>query len=482
MIKKYKFDFSPKTAPFAHQTEAVEFIRGNKAVPLFDEQGLGKTKVVIDALCQDMEDGLIDGALVICRKYLLPNWEDEIQTHSHLKSITFTGTKQQKGNKFMVFSHFYLINYESLMSELERIKMFLKVKKLAIVLDESQKIKNPDSKTTKCVFAIKSLAAKRIIVTGTPVANKPEDLWAQFYFLDDGQLLGGDFNQFKEKYGIELKGEEPLGPRVAKLGDLKEVINRVSIRRLKDQVLELPEKRFQDVEIILKGKQKELYEKLKDELYVEIKNLEGPRIIDESSNILKKLLRLTQLASNPALLDDDYNETPSKFTKLDELVKDLINKGEKLIVWTSFTGNVRLLRRRYKDYGALMIFGEIPMEKRKIVVRRFKEDEESKILIANAAAAREGLTLTSANNAIYLDRNFNLVDYLQSQDRIHRISQTKPCNIVKIIAKDTVDQYIDEILYKKQKVAQFLQGDIEEIQEEKEYLTKEEIIRILGGR
>lgn len=480
MMKKYRFDFSPKTTPFLYQTEAVEFIRGKKIVPLFDEQGLGKTKIVIDALCQDIEDGLIDGALVVCKKYLLANWEDEIQTHSHLKSITLTGTKQQKGDKFMVFSHFYLINYESLMSELQRIKMFLKIKKLAIVLDESQKIKNPDSKTAKWVFDIKSLAAKRIIITGTPIANKPEDIWAQFYFLDDGQLLGNDFSEFKKRYGIELRGKESLRSKVARLDDLKEVINRVSIRRLKDEVLELPEKRYKDVLVSLQGKQKELYEKLRDQLYVEIKNLEGQQVIDESSNILKKLLRLTQLASNPALLDNSYDEIPSKLTKLDNLVVGIIKKGEKLIIWTGFTGNVRLLKRRYKSYGALMLFGEIPIESRKVVMRRFRDDTASKVLIANPAAAREGLTLTSANNAIYLDRNFNLADYLQSQDRIHRISQTKPCNIIKIIAKDTIDQYIDEILYKKQKVAQYLQGDIQEIKEEKEYLTKEEILKILG--
>jgi SNF2 family DNA or RNA helicase len=101
------------------------------------------------------------------------------------------------------------------------------------------------------------------------------------------------------------------------------------------------------------------------------------------------------------------------------------------------------------------------------------------ILIANPSAAREGLTLTSANNAIYLDRNFNLVDYLQSQDRIHRISQTKECRIYKLIAKNTIDEYIDEIIYKKHKLAEYVQGDIDNI-ENNEYLTKDEVLNMLG--
>jgi len=479
-MMKYKFNFTPKTRPYPHQVEAIEFIKGKKYVPLFDEQGLGKTKIVIDALCEDIKNKIIDGALIICKKYLIPNWEEEIRMHTHLKSVTLRGSKNEKGSKFMVFSHFYLINYESLLHELDRIKMFLKIKRLAIVLDESQKIKNPESKTAKAIFQIKSLAAKRIIITGTPIANKPEDIWAQFYFLDDGKLLGNDFSEFKKKYCIDLKGNESLKIKAEKLKDLRDLINRVSIRRLKNEVLELPEKRYRDVIVKLNGKQRTLYEKLRDELFIEIKDMNGEQIIDEAENILKKLLRLTQIASNPRLIDSNYNEVPAKFVKLDTLVKEALNKNEKVIIWTSFIDNIRILRRRYKKHNPLMLFGEISMDRRKIIIKKFREDRNCKILIANPSAAREGLTLTSANNAIYLDRNFNLIDYLQSQDRIHRITQTKTCNIIKIIAKDTVDEYIDEILFKKQKIAQYLQGDIKTITEEKEYLTKEELLKILG--
>ena len=127
-----------------------------------------------------------------------------------------------------------------------------------------------------------------------------------------------------------------------------------------------------------------------------------------------------------------------------------------------------------------MLYGDIPIEKSYEIVKQFRTNDGFMILIANPAAAREGLTLTSANNAIYLDRNFNLVDYLQSQDRIHRISQTKVCKIYKLIAKDTIDEYIDEIIYKKHRLAEYVQGDIDNIEIEK-YLTKEEILNILGG-
>jgi SNF2 family DNA or RNA helicase len=478
---RYRFDYSLKTRPFAHQTEAVAFMKGKRQVALFDEQGLGKTKVVIDVILEDIRSEMIDGALIVCRKYLLANWEEEIRKHSYLKYVTLTGTKGTKGARFMVFSYFYLVNYESLITEIDRITMLLTIRRLAIVLDESQKIKNPDSRTAQSVFKLRPMAAKRIIISGTPIANKPEDIWAQFYFLDDGELLGKSFNTFRKHYGIEVRGET-LGVMSRNLSRLREDINSVSIRRLKNQVLELPEKRYEDVVVTLQGQQKNMYDKMRDDLYLEVRKLDGEQVIDEAQNILKKLLRLTQIASNPALLHAEYSEVPAKFFALDRLVERIVGRGEKVIIWTAFVENVRTLRKRYSRFFPLMLFGEIPMVKRNIIVQKFMNDAALRVLVANPAAAREGLTLTSANNAIYLDRNFSLVDYLQSQDRIHRISQVRVCNIMKIIAKNTIDEYIDEVVFKKQRVAQFVQGDLQELRDDRQYMTKEEIMELLGRR
>jgi len=479
-MNKYHFDYSPRTKPFAHQVEAINFMVNKDIVPLFDEQGLGKSKIVIDALCEDMKSKKIEGALIICKKHLITMWEDEIRTHSHLKYIILRGTKKEKGSKFMVFANFYIINYELVIQEIERLKMFLKIKKMAMVLDESHRIKNPYTESAKRIFELAPFSVKRVIITGTPIADRPEDIWAQFYFLDQGRLFGNNYDEFKKRYGIDFRGKQPLSERIEKHNELKNIINDVSLRRLKSQVLELPEKRYEDVWVEIGGRQKEIYEKLKNELIIEIKNMDGQQVIDESSNILKKLLRLTQIASNPNLIDKNYKEDPAKFKKLDEIVQGIIYKNEKVIIWTSFVENIRKLRRRYSKYGALMLFGELPIEQRKTIVEKFKNDDDLKVLIANPSVAKEGLTLTSANNAVYLDRNFILADYLQSQDRIHRITQNRPCNIIKILAKDTIDEYIDEILYKKHIIAQFIQGDISIIKDEKEYLDREDLLRIMG--
>ena len=128
-----------------------------------------------------------------------------------------------------------------------------------------------------------------------------------------------------------------------------------------------------------------------------------------------------------------------------------------------------------------MIFGDIAIDDRDKAIIKFMSSSENKVLIANPSAAKEGLTLTAANNAIYLDRNFKMDDYLQSQDRIHRISQKKRCNIIKLIARDTIDEYTDEILEKKELIFKFTIGDTTNLEINKPCLSKDDLMRILGG-
>lgn len=128
-----------------------------------------------------------------------------------------------------------------------------------------------------------------------------------------------------------------------------------------------------------------------------------------------------------------------------------------------------------------MIFGEIPLDERASIVARFQSSPDLNVLVANPAAAREGLTLTAANHAIYIDRTFNLLDYLQSQDRIHRISQQRPAYIHNLVGIHTIDIYIEDVVYRKQVVAEYVYGDSHELAIPPRELTKEEILRLLGG-
>jgi len=479
MNRVFHFDFSPRTDSFPHQPDAISYVENSTNSALFDEQGLGKTKVVIAALCNNMRNGIIDGVLIVCRKHLVKTWSDEIVRHSHLSSISLLGSRDSRGLEFMGFAHFYIVNYEAVISEHSRLAMFLGIRKMAVVLDEAHRIKNPRAASTKALLSLRELAAKRVIVTGTPLANKPEDLWAQFCFLDGGELLGRDFAKFRAYYSVDTRGELRPESR-SRLAELRDAVVSHSMRRLKDDVLELPSKRIETHRVTLAGKQAALYYSMRDELFVAVTNMSGEQVIEHADMLLKRLLRLVQLASNPRLLDRSYDEVPAKFRDLDSIVSEVISRGEKLIIWTSFVANARELAARYSRHGVALLIGAVPVERRARLAAEFQNDTHCRIVVANPAAAREGLTLTAGNHAIYLDRSFNLVDYLQSQDRIHRISQTRDCTIVKLIGENTIDEYVDEILVRKSSIARFVEGDARDISEAPPF-TRDEILSYLGG-
>ncbi|MGA8907883.1 MAG: C-terminal helicase domain-containing protein, partial [Acidobacteriaceae bacterium] len=150
-------------------------------------------------------------------------------------------------------------------------------------------------------------------------------------------------------------------------------------------------------------------------------------------------------------------------------------------VWTSFVENIPALELRLAAYRPVVIHGDVDTEARNRAVFAFKNDPHVRLLIANPAAAREGLTLTQARTAIYLDRTFNLVDFLQSQDRIHRLSQTRACEIILLIAESTIDEFIDFAIEQKHRLARFTQGDTDEITEADLALQKPSILKALVG-
>ena len=146
---------------------------------------------------------------------------------------------------------------------------------------------------------------------------------------------------------------------------------------------------------------------------------------------------------------------------LRDLVTDIARNDEKVIIWTSFNANCDYLASQLASFGALTLHGKMPIERRNSVVKWFLENKNDRVLIATPGAAKEGLTLTVANHVIFYDRGYSLDDYLQAQDRIHRVSQTRTCYVTNLIMQDSVDQWIDALLDAKKLAAQLTQGDID---------------------
>jgi SWI/SNF-related matrix-associated actin-dependent regulator of chromatin subfamily A-like protein 1 len=461
-------------ASLPHQEEGIQFLRDRDAAALFDEQGLGKSRQLIDAIAQNIADGILEGALIICPNTIKTTWGEEIERYSTLRYAVFGAGRKARRTAFRSLrAAFYVINYGAVAAELPSLRALLRFKRMALVLDESHRIKTPTARVTRAVHALRHDATKRYIMTGTPVANKPEDVWTQYFFLDDGATLGQSFEAFRNRFCTSNGG-------YTRIDELRDRLAGLSLRREKEGTVQLPPKTLTRVAVTLSGEQLRMYNEMRNELALWIRDLSGEEILARADNILTRLVRLAQLASNPGLLDKQYGETPTKFAALDELLPAYLkDNSEKVIIWTSFVGNIGALRDRFAQFSPVCLHGEMDGRSRDISVTAFKGNPNVRLLIANPAAAREGLTLTQARIAVYIDRTFNLVDFLQSQDRIHRLSQNRPCEILLLTAEGTIDEFIDFSINQKHRLARYTQRDSNEISRSDLALQKPDLLRAL---
>jgi len=448
---------------FVYQVDAVEAVKDLEYAAIFHEQGLGKTKIALDLTLLWLKDDIVDSVLIVTKKGLVSNWRDEITAHSFLSPRILD--QDRKANFYALNSpaRIYLTHYEVLKSEQKRLALFLKTRRVAVFLDEAHRIKNPESDLTQALLKLAPSFRRRVVMTGTPIANRPYDLWSQIKFLDHGAALGNDFGSFR--HSLDLSNDlAHRDDRARAFEDaLEKIFGRIrpfSVRETKATAgIVLPDKHISNVLVDLESRQEEIYNRFRDEMSAVVIRA-GKPILDEADDLLKRLLRLVQVASNPALVDQSYKAEPGKLPMLLSLLGDAVDAGGKAIVWTAFTENADWLTRRLEMFDAVCVHGKLRYTDRGRALSAFKNDEHCRVLVATPGAAKEGLTLTVANYAIFYDRSFSLDDYLQAQDRIHRISQGKPCFVYNLIARNTIDEWVDRLLAAKHLAAQLGQGDI----------------------
>ncbi len=450
---------SPKHDAYPYQLDAVRAVRLLEYAAVFHEQGLGKTKIAIDLILFWLEEDLVETVFVVTKKTLVQNWTDEVAAHSHITPRILSGNRRANSIALNSPVLLYVMNYEVISSNLEIIRDFLGICRVGVILDESQKIKNPDSILATCFHSLANKFERRIIMTGTPVANRPYDIWSQIKFLDYGKALGDSFSEFKSELDLPANVAS-LSEYGLILSDVMGKIRRFSIRDTKRTAgLELPDKTILTHSVKLAPHQSKIYAIYKDEMAYELQK-EGKFIVDDAEDILKRLLRLIQCASNPVLVDSSYNELPGKFSTLLDLFNKIDLISNKVIVWTGFVENVEWLSKKLQQYKPQKVHGYMSVDERNKAIKKFKADDSCRVFLSTPGAAKEGLTLTVANHAVFYDRSFSLDDYLQAQDRIHRISQTQTCFIHNFIAEDTIDEWVDMLLNTKYQAAQLTQGDI----------------------
>ena len=463
IISRVPTNYESKTEAFPYQLEAFLTLKDLDYSAVFHEQGLGKTKIAVDLLLYWLKNRDIDTVLIVTKKQLVRNWENELAVHTNIRPKVLSSNKTDNFYVFNSAARIVIANFEALSTDKARVKLFLKSRNVAIIIDESTKLKNPDAQLTKDFFELSDYFKIRTIMTGTPVANRPYDIWSQIYFLDKGKSLGTDFAEFRRHTDLSNKlsrSEEERELFEQTVAGIFKKIESFTVRETKKSCgISLPQKVYETVYCDFEPTQYHMYETVLRELEIAVKQ-DDKTVVDDDSVALKRLLRLLQLSSNPRLISDDYSAVSGKENQLNELLSEITTAGEKCIVWSNFIENIEFFFKKYSTYNPCKIHGAMNIEDRNASVEKFKTDVTCKIMFATPQAAKEGLTLTVANNVIFYDRGFNLDDYLQAQDRIHRISQKKTCYIYNLILHGSIDEWVDKLIHAKHYAALLAQGDM----------------------
>ena len=452
--------FEFKTNPFEHQKFGVQYGLQHDRWFLGDEQGLGKTKQVIDiAVIRKIEMGY-KHCLIVCGVNTLKwNWLNEIHTHSNedgwilgqkttRKGTIRIGSTKDKLNDLIHLEkypddlpYFIITNVESFRDE-KIAEQISKLCNLGIInmcaADEMHKMKNPQVQQTKGF--LKCLSECRIGMTGTPLMNSPLDLYVILKWLG---YESHAFYSFKKHYCIMggYGGYEVVGYK--NMEQLTAQINDIMLRRLKSEVLDLPEKTYIDEIVEMETKQSKLY----DEIETGIKNELAMGTLD-LTNPLSTLIRLRQCTGYTGIVSDCIFES-AKLDRMEDLIEEAVSNNQKVIVFSNWTQMTDIVEQRLNKYNPAVITGETNDSYRQSMVTKFQENDNCKVIIGTIGAMGTGLTLTAGSVVIFLDEPWNRALFDQAVDRAHRIGAKSNVTIYSLMCKDTVDERIHDIIYKK---------------------------------
>jgi SNF2 family DNA or RNA helicase len=471
-IMNYKF----KTKPYAHQMTALEKSWNKESYAYFMEMGTGKTKVLIDNLAMLYDKGKVNGALIIAPKGVVGTWYDnELPTHlpDHIENVTVLWqaniTKKQQDSLDTLFQegeglHILIMNVEALSTDkgTNFAKKFMSCHNTLVAIDESTTIKNPKAGRTKNILDLSRDAKYRRIMTGSPVTKNPLDLFSQCYFLDPFHLDHESYYSFRMRYAI-MKTANIAGRQIQlvsgfkNLGELSDKLQPFSYRVLKEDCLDLPEKIFIKRQITLTPEQRKLYNQMKQEALAILNGKQSTTV-----NSLTQLMRLHQITCGHFTADDGSLQV-IKNNRVTELMNIIEETEGKAIIWAHYQHDIKnIIKEVEKAHGPGSIvdyYGLTPKETRQPNIKRFMNDPKCRFFVGTPATGGYGITLTAANTVIYYSNGYDLEKRLQSEDRAHRIGQTKSVTYVDLMADDTVDEKIVKALRKKINIASEVLGE-----------------------
>ncbi|MCX0361571.1 DEAD/DEAH box helicase [Clostridium perfringens] len=449
---------------------------------LADDMGLGKTLQIIAFLLSQKKSK----SIVVVPTSVIYNWMDEFEKFAPSIRVGLVhGSKSKRDKVLRDFKRGLGIKveeenlkeksyekYDVLLTTYGTLKNDEKAyENLSFdycIIDEAQNIKNPVAQATLSVKNIKSRC--NIALTGTPIENNLMELWSIFDFVMPGYLFTKD--RFRERFILDESN----------LSELKSLITPFILRRLKEDVLsELPEKLEKKYLVEMKGKQKQLYS-----FYVKaIKNQLNENKSSEKSgrdkiNLFAYLTKLREICLDPSLVVPDYTGGSSKLTVVKEIVKDASESGKKILLFSQFTSVLQKIEEDFKkeDISYLYLDGGTSAKDRVERVKKFNEDSNIKVFLISLKAGGVGLNLTSASVVIHFDPWWNPAVEDQATDRAHRFGQENKVEVIKLVAKDTIEEKIVLMQEDKRELIQSLMDGKTMDGKGLKRLTEEEISKL----
>ena len=430
-----KYDHRP---PLTHQKEAIEKLTGSRRFILADDMGLGKTTSTIIAA---LETGA-KKILIICPASLKINWEREIANYTD-RSVYIA-----EGKKFSTESDFVIVNYDILKNfhdpkEKDNSLLFKSEFEL-VILDEAHMVSNAQAQRTKIINSYVKTIKRVWLLTGTPMTSRPMNYYNLLNIIESPVAQNWMAYAIRYCQGYQFTAGKRKVWNVTGASNLEELRDRTSkqiLRRLKEEVLDLPDKIITPVYLRLKSKE---YEDLMGEYYEWF-----DKNSNESSSLtvqFSKLMKVRKVISN------------EKVKQTIEFVENIIEQGKKVIIFTNFTDTLQTI---YQHFGkqAVYLDGSCNKVQRQFAVDQFQDNEKITVFVGNLKAAGVGLTLTSAEAVIMNDLSFVPAEHAQAEDRAYRYGQKNNVLVYYPLFENTIEGAVYDILNHKKKIISTVMGD-----------------------
>mgnify|MGYP003542988627 CR=1 FL=1 len=439
------------TTPKEYQWGGIQELCDNPCWLLAWDMGTGKTATIGYRLRLGIDAGNFRGPiLVVCPLSVCGVWRDELKKHVGLDCVVVVGDKKERAELLdkVGLGTIVVCNYETTRTEFDRLCKF---KFDAVILDEGHRVKNVSTQLNKNLRKIAKCARFRWVLTGTPSPNGPLDIFGIMTFLNPAILGTASKRVFEHRHAIYGREVSPGIRMIVGYRDLNILEGQVAqlcSRLTKFDVLkDLPPKTYQYVPVPLSRKVAKLYKQLREDAVAMLESRKGEGQLT-AMNVLSESLRLLQIVGGFVPDDDGVVHPLEPNAKLDylcELIEDI--PPQPIVIWAGFVHEVDAIVARLGENKCAKYRGGMDYKQREAELADFKAG--GKPFFVASYAAREGLTLVESCTTIFYSRTYNLIDWLQSQDRIHRIGQDLPVTVICLVGEDTLDEKVSSALASK---------------------------------